>query len=108
DLLNWPPALKAYLQATYESVEKETGVFDETDYISGPLFTALLNKFNTVKAAVATVDKIEEAPLAVQAVPPASGLFSFDKWSSAPIFVEAIREAAAKPDWQRPLFYVPR
>lgn len=108
DLLNWPPALKTYLQATYESVEKETGVFDKTDYVSGPLFTALLNKFNAVKAAVATVDKIEEAPLAVQAAPPASGLFSFDKWSSAPIFVEAVREAADKPDSQRRLFCVPR
>ncbi|PYL08599.1 MAG: hypothetical protein DME34_04300, partial [Verrucomicrobia bacterium] len=61
-----------------------------------------------VAPSVPSVDAIEEAPLAVQAAPPASGLFSFDKWSSAPILVDAIREAAAKPDWQRPLFYVPR
>jgi hypothetical protein len=54
------------------------------------------------------VDKIEEAPLAVQAAAPASGLFSFDKWSSAPILCDAIREAAGNPDWQRRLVFVPR
>ncbi|MBA3753585.1 MAG: DUF1080 domain-containing protein [Nitrospira sp.] len=58
------------------------------------------------------VDEVNElkkgAPLAVQAAPPASGLFSFDKWSSMPILTEAIREAAEKPNWQRRLFLVPR
>src|SRR5262249_4989650 len=36
------------------------------------------------------------------------GLFSFDKYSSAPILAEAIREAAGSPDWRRRLFLVPR
>jgi len=57
---------------------------------------------------VPSVDAIEEAPLAVQGAAPASGLFSFDKYSSAPILTDAIREAANNPDWRRRLFLVPR
>ncbi len=114
DLTNWPTPVATYLQSTthsgdaYERVEKETGVFDPTDYISGPLFEALKKKFKNVAGGVASVDAIEDAPLAVQAAPPASGLFSFDKWSSMPILTDAVREAASRPDWQRRLFLVPR
>ncbi len=114
DLQRWPVEIATYLQSpshsgdAYEATEKETGVFDKTDYISGPLFDALKAKFNAVKGAVPGVDSIEDAPLAIQAAPPASGLFSFDKWSSMPIFTDAVREAAARPDWQRRLFLVPR
>ena len=114
DLKSWPQLVAKDLQSpthvgdAYERIEKETGVFDPTDYISGALFDALKKKFNGVKAGVPTVDAIEDAPLAVQAAPPASGLFSFDKWSSMPILTDAVREAAARPDWQRRLFIVPR
>jgi choline dehydrogenase-like flavoprotein len=108
DLLNWPAEVAHYLRNIYPVVEREMGVFDKTDYISGPLFDELFKKFKAVKPSVSNVDEIEEAPLAVQAAPPASGLFSFDKWSSAPIFVDAVRDAAGSPDWQRRLFYVPR
>lgn len=114
DLKNWPQPIATYLQSStqtgdaYERIEKETGVFDKTDYISGPLFEALKKKFENVAGSVASVDVIEEAPLAVQAAPPASGLFSFDKWSSMPILTDAVREAAGRPDWQRRLFIVPR
>jgi hypothetical protein len=108
DLAHWPDATVGFLRSIYEQIERETGVFDKTDYISGPLFQELSKKFNAVAASVPTVDAIEDAPLAVQAAAPASGLFSFDKWSSAPILCDAIREAAGNPDWQRRLFFVPR
>ena len=114
DLANWPPAIVSDLQvavpggSAYERSEKETGVFDKTDYISGPLFDALSKKFKSAAVGTATVDAIEDAPLAVQAAPSASGLFSFDKWSSMPILTDAVREAAGRPDWQRRLFVVPR
>jgi Choline dehydrogenase and related flavoproteins len=116
DLAAWPAEVATFLQhATqkddeYERTEKETGVFDKTDYISGPLYTALKNRFSTLvtSGVVAGVDGVEDAPLAIQAAPPASGLFSFDKYSSAPILIDAIREAAGSPDWRRRLFLVPR
>lgn len=114
DLNNWPKPVATYLQSAthtgdaYERVEKETGVFDKTDYISGALFEALKQKFKNVAGGVASVDAIEDAPLAVQGAPPASGLFSFDKWSSMPILTDAVREASSRPDWQRRLFLVPR
>lgn len=108
DLNQWPADARTYLTGAYADTERETGVADTTDYISGALSKELLRKFKAVRASVPTVDKIEDAPLAVQAAAPASGLFSFDKWSSAPILSDAIREAAANPDWQRRLFFVAR
>src|SRR5262245_24798816 len=114
DLKNWPLSIATYLQNptrsgdAYERIEKETGVFDKTDFISGPLYEALKKKFGSVVGSVTTIDAIEDAPLAVQGDPPASGLFSFDKWSSMPILTDAVREAAIRPDWQRRLFIVPK
>ncbi|WP_171820909.1 family 16 glycoside hydrolase [Rhizobium leguminosarum] len=114
DLLGWPDDVAAYLQSpsgtndAYEVTERETGVFDKTDYISGPLNANLKSRLSSAQPSVATVDLIEDAPLAVQASPPASGLFSFDKYSSCPILVDAIREDAGNPDWRRRLFLVPR
>src|SRR4051812_10952264 len=96
DLANWPPDIAAFLQSpsgtadAYETTERETGVFDKTDYISGPLNDDLKRKATLAQPQVAGVDAIEDAPLAVQASPPASGLFSFDKYSSAPILADAI------------------
>ena len=115
DLSNWPEGVATSLQSAtkrndeYERTERETGVYDKTDYITGALYEELKERFQAIQqAGVPTVDQIEEAPLAVQAAPPASGLFSFDKYSSAPILADAIREAAGAPDWRRRLFLVPR
>ena len=114
DLVNWPAAIAGALQGPpkshdeYERIERETGVFDTTDYISGALNEALKKRLEAVRTGVPTVDGIEDAPLAIQAAPPASGLFSFDKYSSAPILIDAIREDTANPDWRRRLFLVPR
>lgn len=114
DLAQWPGEIAGFLQSAsgtgdaYEVTEKETGVFDKTDYISGALYKELDKRCKAVMGSVPTVDAIEEAPLAVQGAAPASGLFSFDKYSSAPILSDAIREAAAVPDWRRRLFLVPR
>ena len=51
------------------------------------------------------------APLAVQGNAPASGLFSFDKYSSLPVLVDAVRRdvaASGGSDAARRLFVVPR
>ena len=111
DLKQWPTDIANLLQGAtdaYKSVEQETGVFDKTDYISGTLFNALKTKLTAAQPNVPSVDAIEDAPLAVQGASPASGLFSFDKWSSAPILIDAVREASKRADWQRRLFVVPR
>ncbi len=115
DLANWPAPVAAFLQSAngkgdaYEATERETGVFDKTDYISGPLNTDLNKKMVLAQPSVASINAIEDAPLAVQGAAPASGLFSFDKYSSNPILIDAIREDAAIPDdWRRRLFLVPR
>lgn len=112
DFANWPAEIVEFLKGapnTLAKVEQEIGTSETTDYISGPLYQALKTKFEAaVAAGVPNVDKVEEAPLAVQGKPPASGLFSFDKYSSAPILIDAIREAADSPDSTRRLFLVPR
>jgi choline dehydrogenase-like flavoprotein len=134
DLQQWPQEIRDQLQNPagvacdpnpvpgarpideYCRTEREIGVVPSGDYISQELESKLRARMQAVRAAVPTVEAIEDAPLAVQAAPPASGLFSFDKWSSAPIFVDAIREDANRaigvggPDsnWQRRLFFVPR
>lgn len=104
----WPPSLSSYLDANYSSIEEEIGVTPGTDFITGSLYSALKSRLSVVGPGVANIGSVEEAPLAVQGAPPASGLFSFDKYSSAPILVDAIREAAKDPDSTRRLFLVPR
>ncbi len=108
DLSQWPVDLAKAVMDTYPLTERETGVDEKTDYISGLLNTQLQQALNAAKGQVPSVDAIEDAPLAVQGKSPASGLFSFDKYSSAPILVDAIREAAGSPDALRRLFLVPR
>jgi choline dehydrogenase-like flavoprotein len=87
--VGWPKDVADYLLAHYEAVETEMGVRPTTDYISGSLFDALKARFGSVKSAGQSV---EEAPLAVQGKAPESGLFPFDKYSSAFLLFDAIRE----------------
>ena len=114
DLVKWPSEVGDFLQSpsgkgdAYETTERETGVFDKTDYVSGPLNDDLKSKATLAIAGLTNLNSVEDAPLAVQAAPPAAGLFSFDKYSSAPILVDAIRQDTGNPDWRRRLFLVTR
>jgi Domain of Unknown Function (DUF1080)/GMC oxidoreductase len=85
----WPADAAAYLAAHYGAVEIEMGVQPTADYISGTLFDKLKARFGTVIGAGQT---LEDAPLAVQGNSPESGLFAFDKYSSAYLLFDAIRE----------------
>jgi GMC oxidoreductase len=109
DLALWPPTVAAYLTANYPLLEQQTGVDIKTDFIEGPLFDLLKQQTSTVIAAntVANLDSAEDPPLAVQGQSPASGLFSFDKYSSATVLIDAARDASNQPDGQRRLFVVP-
>jgi choline dehydrogenase-like flavoprotein len=117
DLQQWPSAAAQYLRDHYPIVEEEIGVSPATDFISGALFVEIERAFRQAAPMVADIELglgtngIQDAPLAVQGEPPASGLFSFDKYSSAPILVDAIREDVGQSglqDSQRRLFLVPR
>jgi choline dehydrogenase-like flavoprotein len=108
DLAAWPPTVSQYLSQNYPVIEQQTGVDVKTDFIQGPLFDALKQQVvNAVQSGtIANLDSVEDPPLAVQGQAPASGLFSFDKYSSATVLVEAARDAAGEPDSQRRLFVV--
>jgi hypothetical protein len=116
DLARWPTATAQHLLDTYPLVAEETGVLPAADFINGDLFTALRSAFVAAAPLVTNVELsigsngIEDAPLAVQGSPPASGLFSFDKFSSVPLLTDAIRHdvsAAGLSDAARRLFLVP-
>ncbi|MDQ4098503.1 MAG: GMC oxidoreductase [Actinomycetota bacterium] len=116
DLDHWPDSTVATLKDKYVFVENEIGVEPGTDFISGPLLDVLGAAFES--AAVGTpgietsfgTNGVEVAPLAVQGDSPVSGLFSFDKFSSLPLLINAIREdvtASGFNDANRRLFLVP-
>lgn len=116
DLQGWPVATAQFLNDHYLDVESETGVVPATDFISGPLFDVLFDAFAAAAAGTAGIETtigtngVEVAPLAVQGDSPTSGLFSFDKFSSLPLLIDAIREdvaASGLDDANRRLFLVP-
>ncbi len=116
DLQHWPAEVAQYLKANYIEVENETGVVPAADFIFGELFDALGSEVGTAIGAVPNIDTtignngVQVAPLAVQGSAPESGLFSFDKYSSLPLLIEAIRDDvafSAANDANRRLFLVP-
>src|SRR5712692_7838288 len=66
DLAKWPAAVAGYLQSpsgtgdAYERTELETGVFDKTDYISGPLNDDLKKKATLALPKILDLDLIED------------------------------------------------
>ncbi len=112
DLSNWPASTQALLNTEYPKTKKEIGTDPTTEYISGPLFSTLQTAFTAASATVANITAIEEAPLAVLGASPGSGLFPFDKFSSGPFIMDAVRNDIATNvaygDLSRRLFLVPR
>lgn len=91
DLNDWPTDVKAHLLPNYPIVEKEIGI---TAALHEPLSAALIARFS---GAVGTSGMtVEPAPLAVQSTAPSGILFSFDKYSSANLFIDALREDAMR------------
>ncbi len=109
DIAGWPPGVAQYLNQNYPLLEQQLGVDIKTDFIQGPLFDLLKSKISNAiqQGQVPNLNTVEDPPLAVQGQTPASGLFSFDKFSSVTLLVDAAREAAGSSDNSRRLFVVP-
>ncbi len=111
DMARWPTPTSASLQQHYTDVESETGVVPDTDFIFGELHDALSSAVRDAAATVPELTAVEPAPLAVQGSSPVSGLFGFDKYSSLPLLVDAIRRdvrGSGGSDAARRLFLVRR
>ena len=116
DLARWPAPVRDYLRWNYTDVESEIGVLPGTDFLFGALRDVLRARVEAAAPGLPYADPafgnraVQEAPLAVQGSSPESGLFSFDKYSSVPILISAIRDdvdAHLDDRWRR-LFLVPR
>jgi len=114
DLARWPQDLANFLLGPdgYVLTEREVGVAADAAFIMHiPFHDFLLAALLTAQPQVPTLAAIEEAPLAVEAGAPGPGLFAFDKFSSANILIDAVRDDAANNagmDVNRRLFVVPR
>jgi hypothetical protein len=121
-LEEWPAKARDYLKDNYKKLEVQIGVSAqkpgqnqptiETDFIDETGLTKeLRSRVDAVVGSIPTLEKSETAPVAVQGQAPASGLFSFDKYSSGPILMDAIREDIGRSqldDSRRMLFLVPK
>jgi len=92
DQAAWPADVVAFLNSHYDAVAAEMGVQPTDDFISGN--SDLVKQLKARFKAVINPSLVEDAPLAVQAQAPLSapGLFPFDKYSSAYLLYDAVRE----------------
>lgn len=129
DLAQWPAEVAAFLQSSpsqlcdpdpnvaapdaYCETEREIGVVPSTDYIiQTELYQTLVNAFSAARANVSAITEVREAPLAVQGTSPKSGILPFDKFSSCPFLIDAVRDDVAvntsHGDVSRRIFLLPR
>ena len=111
DLTGWPPTVAQYLKTHYAEVEMQLGVAESADFIQGPLHQVLLARAEAVQPQVRWLNAIERPPLAVLWRSPASGIIAFNKYSTLPLIIGAIRDAISEADGndaKRRLFLVPK
>ena len=115
DLEQWPAEVREYLTKPggYDRTEIEIGTVPSCDYMLATSFhDSLRTAVDKAVRDVPSLRTVEEAPLAVVGSPPASGLFAYDKFSSAPFLIDAVRndtaENTGQGDVSRRLFVVPR
>ena len=101
DLANWPADVAAFLTqpagtAAYDRTENEIGTVPTADFMFNTTFhNDLKTAFGNTVPTQPRLSSVEEAPLAVLGSAPDSGLFPFDKFSSAPFLIDAVRNDAA-------------
>jgi hypothetical protein len=118
DLANWPADVTTFLTqpagtSAYDHTETEIGAKPTADFMLPITFhDDLKTAFEKAIATQPLLKPVEEAPLAVMGSAPASGLFPFDKFSSAPFLIDAVRHDVAvdmaKGDVSRRIFVAPR
>jgi choline dehydrogenase-like flavoprotein len=123
DLAAWPADVRTFLTnpvpgdpngwSGYRRTAEEIGTATTTDFMFATSFhDTLLTDLTKAVTTVTGLRAVEEAPLAVQGSAPASGLFAFDKYSSAPAIIDAVRNDTAtntsRGDVSRRFFLVPR
>src|SRR5260221_2446156 len=91
DLNDWPADVKAHLLPNYPLTEQDIGI---PAALHEPLSAALIGRFTAAAAGTGTT--VEPAPLAVQSTAPSGVLFSFDKYSSANLLIDAVRRDATR------------
>ena len=111
DLAFWPPEVAADIVATYKAIEDELAVSKPTGYMMGPFGQKLMTAFGAAVGSLGLT--VADAPLAIQGTAPEGALFSFDKYSSATLLIDAIREDIDRrwtlnDDSRRRLMLLPR
>ncbi|MBC7804696.1 MAG: DUF1080 domain-containing protein, partial [Akkermansiaceae bacterium] len=120
----WPRDAVDFLNSEdgYPFVESEIGSAVSDGFIFGTLYKSVLDRAKSVLAGNVgnlsgfltdgtTIDRVLPPPIAVKVTSEFSGLFSPNKFSSLPLLIEAIRDAASEAgdnDAARRLFLVPR
>lgn len=109
DLARWPEELAAYLPEAYRRFETIAGVEAETAFLRGGLYERL-----TARLSAGSLRRLEPplpAPLAmIGEIVGGSRLCAFDKFTSATLLIDAVREDARRAgldDRTRRLFVVP-
>jgi choline dehydrogenase-like flavoprotein len=118
DLASWPATTADYLDKHYAELELETGTVPATDFLSGALNDQFLAALRVAAAQVPGIipgegdtELVQLAPLAVQAAAPNPGMFGFNKYSSLPALLYAIRtdiNRVGADNARRTLFLVPK
>jgi hypothetical protein len=123
DLAAWPADVRPFLTqpvpgdannwSGYQRTAEEIGTATVTDFMfATPFHNTLLADLQKAASTVTGLRAVEEAPLAVQGTAPASGLFAFDKYSTAPTVIDAVRNDVGTNsgggDVTRRIFLVPR
>jgi len=111
DLEKWPEDVRKFLNSKegYDSTATEIGSSIKTDFIEETDTYKKLDK--ALKAAaknVASIDRIEPAPLAVMGSAPTPGIFPFDQYCSATFLIDAINEDCSAEPRDRRLMLLPR
>ncbi|MCB4824199.1 MULTISPECIES: family 16 glycoside hydrolase [Roseicella] len=99
DLKRWPDEVRKHLlddaAENYVFVEQEIGVAEPTDYLETDFSKVVRAAFAAAIPGLKLALE-DNTPLAIQGQAPDGALFSFDKYSSANLLIDALRDDVAR------------